>query len=232
MIARRLGNMSEPADPNTLLLLHGEDFTDSSRDPSVITNNGAVITASGKFGSGISIPSTSIQYLSVADHSKFILGTGNFTIECWAKLLTGSNSATTFACKRYMPTGYYYGWDFLVLGTTRYLRFQFGNGATSGNTVLTASSASPVNSWAHYAVVRNGTSLKLYVNGVSVASTTISAGASIVNRNTPLLIGATVTGAEMNLGNSEPMILDEFRFSNIARWTGNFTPPTAPYKSR
>jgi hypothetical protein len=80
------------------------------------------------------------------------------------------------------------------------------------------------NVWYHVAVVKNGTSLVTYIDGSSVQTTTI-------NFNTgnppsvPLLVGFAQTVNNSSLNG----FLDEVRYSNIARYTGNFTPPTEPF---
>lgn len=82
-----------------------------------------------------------------------------------------------------------------------------------------------VGEWVHWAVVRSGTSLKSYKNGTLFSSQTLSG--SILDGNVPMAIGMQRDAdRKYFIG-----YIDEFRISNIARWTDDFTPSTEPYSS-
>lgn len=87
-----------------------------------------------------------------------------------------------------------------------------------GGHLATISSTVPLDDtiWNAIAVVLNGTTLSLYINGVSVASTTIT------SLETPL------TG-QFSLGGPLTGGADELRISNIARYTSNYVPATLPF---
>ena len=79
--------------------------------------------------------------------------------------------------------------------------------------------------WHHYALVSDGTVCTFYIDGVSRASHRVIYF-SFPNKN--LFIGSRDVG--FNSGDGDCMInLDEFRISDIARYTSNFTPPTKPF---
>ncbi len=85
------------------------------------------------------------------------------------------------------------------------------------NSVVTAGS------WHHYAVVRNGTTITLYVDGVSVGSATLSGNLSDGN----LLIGQPFNASSNFNG-----LIDEFRVLNgTAAWTTGFSVPTSQYST-
>ena len=67
------------ADEHTLLLLHGEDFTDSSIYSEQITNTGCTLSDSGKFGKAISF--TNLNKLETVEQIFDI--NGEFTIDFW-----------------------------------------------------------------------------------------------------------------------------------------------------
>lgn len=73
--------------------------------------------------------------------------------------------------------------------------------------------------WAHIAVTKNATTIKIYINGGLIAETPPSDLSAYFS---------TFSGTKSFIGIS-PTPIDEFRVSNIVRWTENFTPPTAPY---
>ena len=73
--------------------------------------------------------------------------------------------------------------------------------------------------WAHIAVTKNATTIKVYINGGLMAETPSSDLSAYFS---------SFSGTKSIIGMS-PTPIDEFRVSNIVRWTENFTPPTAPY---
>ena len=80
------------------------------------------------------------------------------------------------------------------------------------------------NNWIHIAVVRSGTgtnNIKAYINGTQTGTGKTSNNDLIgkVNIGTELYNGA---GAWFTQG-----YIQDFRVSSIARYTANFTPPTA-----
>lgn len=83
-----------------------------------------------------------------------------------------------------------------------------------------------LNQWYHMAVVRNGSVLRFFVDGVQVGADANIGAAVIRDSGAPLRIG----GDARTTGNDFQGYMDEVRISNVARWTGtSFTVPTAPY---
>jgi hypothetical protein len=72
------------------------------------------------------------------------------------------------------------------------------------------------NTWTHIAVVRNGSTTTLYINGTSAVSNTNA----IYNGSSKLGIGGRVDGAFYATG-----YIDDFRITKYARYTANFTAP-------
>ena len=128
-------------------------------------------TAAGNAGD----PYKSLAFAETAA-DEFTMGTGNFTVECWVfwdNTLPAGALEHTFVttCD---PTDQQGFW----LGATNN-NFQFSVSEGSGwsaviNPSLSSGNASYVttNKWFHVVGQRNGTSFRLYVNGVSVASAT------------------------------------------------------------
>jgi hypothetical protein len=73
--------------------------------------------------------------------------------------------------------------------------------------------------WTHIAFVRNGSTLKMYANGTEEWSVSNSVD---YDENSAFKMGQH---SDYYQG-----YIDEFRLSiGVARWSANFTPPTAPY---
>jgi hypothetical protein len=94
-----------------------------------------------------------------------------------------------------------------------------GNSTLTGFTILTLSTPVPLNQWTHVAIVGDGTSIKEYINGVLVIAT---AHPNWSNGNNFLNIGQDTEDTFVGY-------MNDFRFSNTAIYTANFTPPTSPF---
>ena len=81
--------------------------------------------------------------------------------------------------------------------------------------------------WQHYALVKSGSKYMVFNNGNKVVEKTNSN--SIDPFSGSLFIGAYNYSASW--ARKIKGYIDELRISNVARWTTNFTPPTAPYES-
>lgn len=77
----------------------------------------------------------------------------------------------------------------------------------------------PINQWVHFALVNSKNKLIAYVNGMHKLQ--IAADAISLSSNSEVLIGINRT-----LNSSFVGLIDEFRISNKALWTSDFTPPT------
>ena len=76
--------------------------------------------------------------------------------------------------------------------------------------------------WYHIAVTRSGNNTRCFINGVQKGSTyTTAYTATAAN----LFIGAPFSALSTFFNG----YIDEFRLSNVARYTSNFTPPTAAF---
>jgi len=206
-------------DGNTVLMLHGDDLTDSSFNPKVITNNGVTVsTAQSKFG-GKSLYFNGSSYLSLADSDDWNFGSGDFTIDMWLFL----SSTAYYPIIAQSDTGWGQSSIWIVHAATTNILAQ--TSSTGSGTMVDTSTTFPFvqNQWGHVAFVRCGNNFYLFIDG-NIVSQATSAG-TIFNSSRPLTIGTFA-----NLTNYMTGHLDELRISKgVARWTSNFTPPTAPY---
>lgn len=171
------------------------------------------------------------NYASLArPDSSWSLGTGNFTLEWWeyrTSAASGSLLAPAVTVGGFNPsTG---GGGILAGYSGNQLWISSGNvngtwdiagGTTMGSVVL--------NAWSHIALVRNGTSIKVYRDGVEVTSLTTSL--PIGGLGSFLFGYYSPTGSNYYF----PGRIADFRFTaGVARYTTAFTPPTSrlPYGS-
>ena len=208
-------------DPYTVSLLH---FNDNLNDESgkAWTSYGGAITnpAQKKFGgSGMDLVKSSGQYISTPASNDFNFGTADFTIDFWAKWKShaGTDNLYVFALNNLSNYTLCFWWA----GYQGTNKFRCGN--LVAGTYLTSDYVLLDGVWNHYAIVRNGNVLTLYIDGVANGTVNCT-GISFGDSTSPLQVGAIPGYAYCDI------YIDELRISKgIARWTANFTPPTAPY---
>ena len=154
------------------------------------------------------------DYVTIeADAANF--GTGDFTIEMWL-YPTESNNAifrkTTSTGSASPPSLSVY-----VAGTTPLVGV---NSGTADGSWITASSSFSNNAWNHFAITRNSGTVTIWINGNSAGSATRTAD---VDNNITFRLGEWRNSSENYKG-----YIQDFRLTKgLARYTANFTPPTA-----
>lgn len=196
-------------DPNTLLLLHGESLEDTSGYRVPIVNDGVTVSdAQSKFGGGSLYFDGDSHFLTVQNLAADPLV--DFTVDFWA-YVDGPSSQTMglFEANNYQGNGC----ELELYENDIYL---WAHGAQPFEQVPYTG----FGKWTHIALIRNSGTFYLYLDGVRVA---YGADNGEIN-STPFRIGS-YTGENSYLHG----YIDEFRVSNVARWTQNFTPPSKPY---
>jgi hypothetical protein len=215
------------ADDNTVLLLHMDG---TNKSPFFVDDNGVrlakrlsatgnaqISTAQSQFGGSSALFDGNGDYLSVSPSNDFqFTSTSSWTIECWVRTTAVNNSAHIIGY--YNVSSPFQGYGFRVSFTNSCLAFWDGVAWREFNT-----SSLATNTWYHAAVVSDGGSCKMYLNGTQ-QTTTFTATSSIAHNASNFIVGARQDGAASFTGN-----LDEFRVSNTARYTSNFTPSTTPF---
>lgn len=200
--------------------------TDQSQYAHALTWNGdAVIsTAQSPFAGGSSADlDGSGDFLSVPDNDSWDMGSGNFTIEMFFRVR--SYGKLQFGAYRQQLMGNYggatAGWGFSLSGTvSSYTQILAGTGDTS---IVAASHNTTLNTWHHIAWTKSGSSHTLWMNGASIGTGTQLA---MFNSSAALLIGRNSVATAWDFdGNVGPIRITK----GIARYTTNFTPPTAPF---
>jgi len=200
-------------DTDCKLMLHMDDagLSDSSASPKAVTLNGNVARTSGqsKFGGHSAVFDGSGDFLTIPDSPDWNIGTSDFTIDFWVRY----NSVS--------------GYD--------YLFSRNGNGfairrnstdyeiVISGGVVMARTLSPSINTWYHIALVRSGTDLRLFNDGVQAGATVTNS--SDLSDSTGIEIGGSSASGDYLDGWQ-----DEFRFvKGTAVWTANFPPPSAAY---
>ena len=164
------------------------------------------------------------DYLSIADHAGLDMGSSDFTIEGWYYPKTTANTMNGLFSKRANSTE--------ANGILIYFAAAASAGtpdllvAQSGSWSINSRSSIPfvTGVWNHFAIVRNGTSFKLYINGQTGISVTSSI--TVTDNNSAFVIGAM--GADGSNSIAACNIADFRIVKGTAVYSGNFTPPSGP----
>lgn len=226
---------SGPSDPywaNVSALLHfngsngSTTITDEVSGNVWTANNGAALsTAQSKFGGSSVLFDGVNDYLSIPDSSKFKFGTGDFTIEAWVDPLStpGANSATIFARNSLSNDKDY------ALGINSQNKVFFYMHSIAATAVITTEYVFNLSGWHHVALVRQGTTFKIYFDGVEKGVGTSSASTENGSFTGPYTIGSDQTGNDLPLHG----YIDELRITKgVARYTANFTPQTQQFPNQ
>ncbi len=211
-------------DPHLAVLLHfdGTTFVDSSRTarPVTVVGTPTLSSAWSKFGGkSASFPGGG-SWVSVPDSLDLMANLFPFTIDFWMK----SSVDSPICGQAYFNSGADFQLGIMIAGDgSGRLRVQAGSGPQDSTLNFTSISSDYFNGVEkHVALVRNGNVFTIYKNGVADGSSTVAI--NIMNSTMPWAIGRTTTAGTTYNG-----YIDEFRISNVARWTANFTPPTSAY---
>ena len=215
----------------TLLLLHGDvsPFVDSSQYATPITNNNSVGSNTGttKFGAAsMQFNNTNSNYLSLSSSLTYSFGTSDFTIEFWLNYgsLAGSNVAIMGNLQGSFTTN---SWLILYYNSNSKISLLTNN---QGNVYASVATTTTANTWTHFAFVRNGNALYVFINGtITSYSTYFSSNTSLDGGvSQPLYIGHGGGTDTKYTG-----YIDEIRITKgYALYTGNFVPPAAPFNPK
>jgi hypothetical protein len=224
-----------PNDPNfafNSLLLHGNGtngstvITDSSGSPKTVTafGNAQISTAQSKFGGASIAFDGAGDSLSagISEDWTFLNDGTAFTVEAFVR---GSVFSGTRVIASTIVNSSSVGIFLSVVSgnpSFRIARGSTGNFALS----LDADTVLSVDTWHHLAFVLTAEGLgAVYVNGTLDKSGTASSSLSLLSPSYPLSIGALPTNNLFFNG-----YIDDLRITKgVARYTANFTPPTAPF---
>lgn len=210
-------------DANCITLLHFDNnATNSSSIPQTWTKGLFVLYSSTikKFGTYAMYDQYGVSQYNPNPDGDFVNNSGVFyqylsgdwTAECWFRIPAGYMSYPFALHRSFDLYGYF---EIGISDTT--IELQNSTTGTSYTFSQNYSVSTEVNTWHHLAVVKKDNLINVYIDGI--AKVTNVPWAYVPNSSwTNSAIGA------YNFG-----YIDEFRFSNIARWTTNFTPPTAQY---
>jgi hypothetical protein len=207
-------------------------FLDSGPNNFTVTRNGTPTQgAMNPFGTNWSgYFNGSTDYFTVAHNAALNLSSGDFTLEAWIypTTITG-NTQGNILCKDGVAGSSYasYILQFNGVGTgTIWFGVGSGNGVSYAQ-VITSNTNVAANTWNHVAATKSGSTLRLFLNGVLVASG--SQTGTIIDGGKPLYVGyqqgqAASSYFAGNISNVRVV-------KGAAIYTGSFTPSSIPLTS-
>lgn len=232
---------SDPYFSNVSLLLHcdgtngSQSFVDSSGSQKTVAavGNAQISTTNPKFGTGCALFDGSGDCLSISNPPTTLRDwySTDFTLEMYVNPASFSGAYYNDGLSKPIPTlignctqdtvtNY---WSFGIASPTGQVKFFYYNGYPIHQNLSTE--VVSLNVWNHLAFVKSGNSFKYFVNGIGSASQEIS-GTPQSSGTTPITIAASKSTYFNGL-------IDEVRITKgVARYSANFTPPTAPFPNQ
>lgn len=174
-------------------------------------------------GSGLFASSSRVQILakeSGGNVEQFRFGTGDFTIEFWYNFQETGTQVTFYSCSQQDSSNF----QTITLRYARNEQFEI-NGfrleIQESQTEVTP--ALDFNTWYHIAYTRSNGVWRFFVDGVQTDS-----GTNVIDYdNNSEFVNCRIE----NSFDGPEFLIDDFRISNIGRYTENFTPPAAAFES-
>jgi hypothetical protein len=175
--------------------------------------NAQIDTSTKKYGTGSIEFDGSGDYLKLGPDTDLEIGTGDFTIEGWIYTNTTDYKGVFQFANSHLP-GSIIGPALFWQPSTNLWRVY-----SSADSYHDVTETINVNTWYHFALVRDSGVYELFVNGVSKMSFT---NAHNINYS-HLVIGGNYSASYLMDGH-----IDDFRVTKgVARYTSTFTPPSA-----
>ena len=201
------------SDANTTELLQfNEAACGDLTGRAIVTEAGDAQMDTGifKYGAGSLLFDGTGDYLAY-DDSSLTVGDGDFTAEGWVYWSSiAANDSVIFDARDVNLSST--GWVLNIRSTNKVIRFFTGSVGYDGVTATT------VNTWHHVAVTREGTTLRIFLDG------NLDATHTVTNNFTD---GQVKIGQGVYSSSDWNGHMDDLRITkDVARYTANFTPPT------
>jgi hypothetical protein len=182
--------------------------------------NAQISTAQSKFGGASMAFDGTGDWLTAPNSKGLYIGSGDFTIEGW--LYLNALGSVRAIVSQFNSNGSGPGWT-LYTKTTNVLEFYGG----SGTVTVTGTAAIAATTWTHFAVVRSGSTITIYVNGTAGGTATNSSFSD--DTSALVYVGGRADSASLALNG----YIDDLRITKgYARYTANFTPQRSQWQDQ
>lgn len=191
-------------------------FDSTAKNVLETVGDAQIDTAVKKFGTGSMEFDGTGDYLVMPITQDLQFGSGDFTIEGWINV---PSIDATYRCILSI------GPPVQIYARSGTIEVYFNDGDNASTYIVngTTGPASSIstNTWAHFAVVRDGTTFTVYVDGVAGTPAT-GVSASVATSATAPALGIALATANLPYTG----YIDDLRITKgVARYTANFTPP-------
>lgn len=175
-------------------------------------------SSGAKFGTFSAVPNGAVTYPPTTMYDAAI-GTADFTWELWYRPAFTYNPGQYQTLISSRPSGSFGETSSIALGLSGQAVYVYAD------KFLIEQGAVTVGQWNHIALVRKDGVISVYINGGLIASYS----ASVIDlKRSQIVIGANADGGGIIFDTGAKMC--EVRLSNVARYSGTFIPPTAPFE--
>tara|TARA_R110002072_G_scaffold130560_1_gene269450 strand:+ start:408 stop:2402 length:1995 start_codon:yes stop_codon:yes gene_type:complete len=226
--ARQSGNYTVETAPfttdnNTTFLLNmadGQAIDSAAQNNLTLFGTAKTSTGQAKFGDASLLLDGNSDYVRL--NTGFNMAGGDFTFEMFVRLNAIDVGQTLFDTRPDSTNGLYH--QLYIHSGNRILYVVSGAAKidAAANTLNLTTGT-----WYHIALCRSGTSTKLFLDGTQKGST--YSDSTVYLNSGKCVIGVSSYGDSGNWGN---YYMNDFRASNFARYTSNFTAPTEPFADK
>ena len=215
-------------DVVSLLHFNGDLIDKTGKNWTALGN--AATTGTAKYGSNALTLDGNGDYISAADSADWTLGVDNWTIEIWVYPTAVGQSNNSLICEQATDATNYS--PFIIVQASGSYDVIFNISRSGSSWAVNGANGAAMgtmnaNAWNHIALVRDGSTVRPFVNGVQGTTYDIG-GNSIFDAAKPMLVGGGNYASTYFTGR-----LDDFRFTkNVARYTADFTPTTAAFPDK
>ena len=196
----------------------GTTFTDVTGKTA--TANGTAQTSTTKsrfYGSSGKFDGNS-DYISYSNSADFAFGTGDFTVECWLNSARDTGTYQNIINTR-GAAGVTTGWTFSIESNGTIGFYSNGHQLTAAGLVV-------ANTWHHIACTRNGSVIRMFVDGKQVSLGSCSQ--DFTNQSLTLGIHNDAAGDGWYSGYMQDVRL----YKGVCKYRSNFSPPGALKSTR
>jgi hypothetical protein len=201
-----------------------QNFIPASTDPDIVPDSPSGVSYSSNLtqitDGAVSFDGTN-DSLSIPDSADFTFGSGDFTMEAFVYCNNASTAAHKSIVMKYTTDNASSSWFWSVYSGLQYLYFYYGSSALVIN-----SSSFPQSVWVHCAIVRDGNTLRMFQDGIQVATGDVT---GLTNNDSSVAL--TIGEDGQNNYDMNGFISNVRVVKGTALYTSNFTPPSAPFTS-
>jgi hypothetical protein len=190
--------------------------------PITVSGTAVISTAQFVFGNASLRTFGANSDVAITNTGALNLGTGDFTIEARVRPVSRITS-NPHIFSNYVIGFTTNNWVLVDRSPESITKFSFFvNNVNSGSAILTSTTSVVNDTWYAIAITRSGNNWTLYINGNAESTTTSSAS---LDGNVTQTLRINPSSAFTGYNG----FVDEYRISNISRYSGNYTIATTPF---